>query len=318
LDESPDPMLDPVGEQVVALTGMPIGLLSFVLDTVQLFRSHKGLPPALAVSRATNRCDSFCQIVVQRERPFVVTDARTDTRVSKVLVDAYGIMSYIGVPVRVEGQVIGSVCAIDVVPRSIEVATLNALVDLGERTGTHLTRRLGAARTAALEDVLDLSELGAEIARSANALSSALIDVSSFVQHLRRSSSASVTDEHIASALRRYRPSSRALPDFVEHVRRLASLGESLPAGPPRVAVLRDEVRVATRRLSEVAAALRLVDGLHRGTLTEKDAVLALSVLMQLAKGYDEVVRLVASLQLHALSFTNRPTRDPQRISIQP
>jgi hypothetical protein len=39
---------------------------------------------------------------------------------------------------------------------------------------------------------------------------------------------------------------------------------------------------------------------------------------MELVTSYSDVLRLVTSVQTHALTFQNRTTREPQRISIQP
>ncbi len=42
---------------------MPMALATLVLERVQFFRSHTGLPDDLAASRATERDVSFCQFV---------------------------------------------------------------------------------------------------------------------------------------------------------------------------------------------------------------------------------------------------------------
>ncbi len=113
-----DDELDALVAQATRLAGTPIALLSLVIDRVQLFRSHVGLPAELAISQATSRCDSFCQFVVQDEAPLIIEEAAGHPRLPQHLVETYGLRSYMGVPVRYRDQVIGSLCVLDLHPRS--------------------------------------------------------------------------------------------------------------------------------------------------------------------------------------------------------
>lgn len=113
-----DSILQECVKRAAKRAGAPIALVSFVMKKVQLFRAAVGLPPELEATRAASRRESFCQFVVKSEEPFIVTDAKNDTRVPQLMVDVYGIASYAGVPIRVGGQVLGSLCVADGVPRT--------------------------------------------------------------------------------------------------------------------------------------------------------------------------------------------------------
>src|SRR5210317_468478 len=93
LAEAEDEELKTIVEQAARDLKTPIAMVNLVLDHIQFFKAHHGLPPDLAVTRATERNVSFCQFVVRDGQPFEVTDAEHDTRVPQHLVKTYGIKS---------------------------------------------------------------------------------------------------------------------------------------------------------------------------------------------------------------------------------
>jgi hypothetical protein len=134
----PDTVLQECVEDAAKQAETPIALVSFVMKRIQFFRAAVGLPPELEVTRATSRSHSFCQFVVRTEAPFIVTDAKSDVRVPQRMVDAYGIASYAGVPIRVGGQVLGSLCVADGVPRRWSPELLGGLRVLADRVSNRL------------------------------------------------------------------------------------------------------------------------------------------------------------------------------------
>lgn len=125
-----DPILQELIERARAATRMPIALVSLVLDRMQVFRAHVGLPPDLAAVCGTDRDASFCQFVVRDERMFEVTDAHHDDRVPTELVERYGVAAYLGAPIWLGDAVIGSLCVLDVAPRLFTPADREALTVL--------------------------------------------------------------------------------------------------------------------------------------------------------------------------------------------
>lgn len=118
--------------EVAAALGVPTSAVTLILNRAQIFRAAVGLPEALAVAGATDRSVSFCQFVVDTQAPFIVADAKGHPGVPQHLVETFGIRAYAGVPVSVDGAVVGALCAIDTSPRgfsSDDVALLKRLAD---------------------------------------------------------------------------------------------------------------------------------------------------------------------------------------------
>lgn len=108
----------------------PIALVNLILEQVQFFKAHHGLPEDLASARGTDRNVSFCQFVVRDGQPFEVVDAETDERVPQHLVKYYSIKSYLGMPIMANDAIIGSLCVIDTKPRSFSEADRENLREL--------------------------------------------------------------------------------------------------------------------------------------------------------------------------------------------
>ncbi len=96
---------------------------------------------------------SFCQYVVRDEAPFTVADVRDDARVSdsSALVDA-GLITYCGVPlVDSDGETLGSLCAMDGVPRNWSAEDVELLRELAQSAMTEVNLRLANRRLEARE-----------------------------------------------------------------------------------------------------------------------------------------------------------------------
>ena len=140
LDRAPDLELQVVVEEAAQLTGFPIALISLVVSRIQFFRAHVGLPADLEAARATDRCNSFCQYVVSGNRPLEIADAMRQPGLPQELVRRYGIRSYIGYPLRILGQTVGSLCVMDVEPRTVGQAERTVLEGLARRATARLER----------------------------------------------------------------------------------------------------------------------------------------------------------------------------------
>jgi len=114
------------------LLAAPVALVSLVDADRQFFASASGLPEPWASTRQTPLSHSFCQHVVLRGCPLVVEDARQHpTLQHNLAVPDFDVVAYLGVPlITPDGQILGSFCVIDHVPRRWgprEVATMEAL-----------------------------------------------------------------------------------------------------------------------------------------------------------------------------------------------
>lgn len=142
LDTAPEGSFDRLTRLVARLLGVPTALLSLVDKDRQLFKSMVGLPEPWASARQTPLSHSFCQWVVSGRDTVRVSDAREHKvlRNNAALRDL-GVVAYAGVPViSVQGEALGSLCAIEGRPREWtpdDEATLNDLARVAEACIAH-------------------------------------------------------------------------------------------------------------------------------------------------------------------------------------
>ncbi len=146
LAEAEDTELQTIVNDAAGGLSAPIALVTLVLERIQFFKAHYGLPEDLAISRATERDVSFCQFVVRGGEPFEVENAEEDERVPQHLVKSYGIKAYLGIPVKVNQVVTGSLCVIDTKARTFSGDERQKLTELAELVSQRL-EALSAQRT---------------------------------------------------------------------------------------------------------------------------------------------------------------------------
>ena len=130
--------LDALARSAAQQLDTPMAFMS-ILDDREEFHSashqRSGLPE---MPRSGPASASFCQFVVASDGVFAVNDALVDPLVEGLpAVTAGQVRSYLGVPIRRNGQVLGSFCVADVEPRSwtdADVATLERVAE-GVDTG---------------------------------------------------------------------------------------------------------------------------------------------------------------------------------------
>ncbi|MDX1654808.1 MAG: GAF domain-containing protein [Candidatus Competibacteraceae bacterium] len=133
-----DDELQTIVEEAARELSMPIALVSLVLEQIQFFKAHYGLPADLAAARGTARDVSFCQFVVHEGAPFEVVDAAKDHRVPQQLVEEYGVRCYLGMPVLANGMVVGSLCVLGDHPHAFSDAERERLQKLAELVSQRL------------------------------------------------------------------------------------------------------------------------------------------------------------------------------------
>lgn len=147
LAEAEDTELQTIVNDAAGGLSTPIALVTLVLERIQFFKAHYGLPEDLAISRATERNVSFCQFVVRDGEPFEVENAEEDERVPQHLVKRYGVKAYLGIPVKVNKVVAGSLCVIDTKARTFSDDERQKLTELAGLVSQRL-EVLSAQRTS--------------------------------------------------------------------------------------------------------------------------------------------------------------------------
>jgi signal transduction histidine kinase len=107
-----------------------------------------GLPEPWASVRETPLSHSFCQHAVALARPLVIEDARTHPLVrDNLAIRDIGVIAYAGIPLATaDGDVLGSFCVIDGVPRQWTADELATLTDLAAAVMTEIELRTALRR----------------------------------------------------------------------------------------------------------------------------------------------------------------------------
>jgi GAF domain-containing protein len=110
----------------------PIALITLIDAERQYFKAGVGLPEPWASSRETPLEYSICQYAVAMGAPLVICDAGVEHWLDdNPAVSQLGVRAYAGVPlITPEGYAIGTLCVVDVVPRSWLDEDLANLEDL--------------------------------------------------------------------------------------------------------------------------------------------------------------------------------------------
>jgi hypothetical protein len=228
----PDPVLDACVREAAHRAAAPAAMLTFVMGRVQYFRAAVGLSEDLAVSRATSRCDSFCQFVVREEKPFIVRNAPADPRVPQALVEIYSIGAYLGVPVYLNGDVLGSLCVIDGRPRDWSPATLSALTEIAERATARLHDIAGTdpliAPSLPPVTIAEASALAQDLALDAYAFERSLIEISPFIRLAQGLLNAELPIEAFTRGTRVLREAAGLFDDMLSVSRDLSGKSEML------------------------------------------------------------------------------------------
>jgi GAF domain-containing protein len=194
LAEVEDEVLQSIVVEAARDLSAPIALVNLVLEEIQFFKAHYGLPVDLAAARGTERDVSFCQFVVRDGEPFEVTNAEQDARVPQHLVKHHSIKSYLGIPVVANDVIVSSLCVIDTEPREFseeERQTLKNLADLVNKRLARLSERQMHVRSslvgqAAVPALAELREALAPIQAGAAAGRMTTAALASFLHLLMR------------------------------------------------------------------------------------------------------------------------------------
>ena len=128
LDTLPEQIYDDVTALASLICNTPISLVTLIDAERQWFKSMVGV-----AIRESPRAFSFCAHTIGTGATLIVTDTQRDPRFkdNPGVVGEPGVRFYAGAPiVEPGGQVLGTVCVIDTIPRTlspIQIAALEAL-----------------------------------------------------------------------------------------------------------------------------------------------------------------------------------------------
>ncbi len=166
LTAAPDPSLDRFVGLVRKVLGVPVAMVSLVESDRQVLPGACGLGEPWSSGRAMPLSHSFGQHVVTTAEPMAIADARVDERVrTNGAIAELDVVAYLGVPLTDgDGNVLGSLCAIDHRPRAWADSDVEVLADLAAACSAELRLRIAAA---VARHALSAAEAAAGVTREA-------------------------------------------------------------------------------------------------------------------------------------------------------
>lgn len=160
LDTLPDPSLDAIVALASSILDVPIALVSLVDDERQWFKARVGLDAC-----ETDRESAFCAHAILDDEPLIVTNALEDPRFAEnpLVLGEPKIRSYFGFPLIVGPDLrLGTLCAIDIKPRTISAPQIDQLKALAKIVVSQLEI------TRSTRDALALAEANEALNREAD------------------------------------------------------------------------------------------------------------------------------------------------------
>ncbi|WP_433828615.1 SpoIIE family protein phosphatase [Actinoplanes sp. CA-015351] len=228
----PDEAFDRLAMLVNKLVDAPMGAVCLVDAERQHLVGQVGVPEPLATSREMPLTHSFSQHVVVAGELLSIPDARADPRTrDNPSIQEIGAVAYVGAPITgPDGQIVGTLCAIDQEPRAWTPSEITLISELAEVCSSEVCLRISRAAAdearAAAESAHQQLEVLAELTESL----AATMDVEEAMRRLGSVVTArladwcvvTIADEPRGSA---YVSAAHRLPERAADMARLGELG---------------------------------------------------------------------------------------------
>ncbi len=120
----------------------PVCLITLVTNDRQFFVSSNGLAEPWASQRETKLSHSFCQHVVTRNHALVIHDARQHPLVcDNLAIPDLKVTAYLGYPIVLDENILGSFCVIDDQPRKWTTDDLSSVQKLASIVSSEIAER---------------------------------------------------------------------------------------------------------------------------------------------------------------------------------
>ena len=143
LDSPAEEPYDRIARLAARVLDAPISTVTLIDRDRQFYKACVGLPEPLRSVRQTPLEYSFCKHTIALGSPLIIGDTGIDDRVSGMLsVTEFGVQAYAGVPLLVDGFAIGTLCVMDIRPRTWSEEQVGMLTDLAAAVMTEIQLRL--------------------------------------------------------------------------------------------------------------------------------------------------------------------------------
>lgn len=131
LDSPSEESFDSMTKLAAKLLKVPVSFISIVDKDRDFYKSEYGFGEPLNSTRQLEG-KTFCHFTLSRDEPLVIEDTHSRPEWKTIpTVLTLGVRSYIGVPLQLDGQTIGSFCVVDMQPRVWLADEIEALRQLG-------------------------------------------------------------------------------------------------------------------------------------------------------------------------------------------
>ncbi|MEP7242691.1 MAG: GAF domain-containing sensor histidine kinase [Gammaproteobacteria bacterium] len=136
---------DTLTNLAVRILDVPASFVSIVMRDHDAYASQCGLPAALGIPPKLSG-QTLCHFTLALDEMLVIGDTNINARTREVpTVASMGVRAYVGVPLHVDGEVIGSFCVVDIVPRTWGREELDTIAQLASSAERELTLRKSLA-----------------------------------------------------------------------------------------------------------------------------------------------------------------------------
>lgn len=159
LDCAQEESFDALTQLAARLLKVPVSFVSIIDQQRDFYKSQFGFPVELAAERQLAG-RTFCHFTLVRDEMLVIDDTHSDPSWQSVpTVQSLGVRAYVGVPLKLGGQTVGSFCVMDTLPRRWSDDELEVMRELALSVGRELSLR------ASLATALEESALARKLAR---------------------------------------------------------------------------------------------------------------------------------------------------------
>ncbi|MBP0617781.1 GAF domain-containing protein [Jiella mangrovi] len=156
LDRSQQEEFGQLTDLVRDILGVPVAIVTLVDEQRQVFAGHSGLPSPWDERGETPMTHSFCQHVVDLNRPLVISDARIDPKLrDNMAIADIGVVAYLGIPLSLpDGQVVGALAAIDSQSREWTETDMRRLRSISQTVEREMSVRVSESRWRSLFETM--------------------------------------------------------------------------------------------------------------------------------------------------------------------
>ncbi|MBW4509016.1 MAG: PAS domain S-box protein [Scytonematopsis contorta HA4267-MV1] len=150
LDTSPEEAFDDLASLAAQVCNTPIALINFITANRQWFKAKVGLNLEEASTSI-----GFCPICMESGEVLIIPDTLADERyaLSPIVTSEPYVRFYAGVPLKVpSGQIVGTICVVDKVPRQITPQQVEALQSISRQVTRQLEIRRNLAELAIIQN----------------------------------------------------------------------------------------------------------------------------------------------------------------------